>query len=135
MNTFGERLAHFITLVGMRPAEFSREIGYKRPDKIYFALDNKFKPNLDTVEDIANRFVELNLDWLIRGVGEPVKVMAQDKANESVIVHDSEMPIPPSEYFVARHEMLEQQVQDRDKMIELLEKELVFLRELVRREK
>lgn len=73
MNTFGERLAYFIALVGMRPAEFSREVGYKRPDKIYHAIDNKFKLSLESLEDIANRFPELNLDWLVRGEGEPLK--------------------------------------------------------------
>lgn len=130
MNTFGERLGYFIELVGMRPAEFSREVGYKRPDKIYHAIDNKFKLSLESLEDVAARFPELNLDWLIRGDGEALKVVAREQ--ELLADYATEMSIPPSEYFVARHEMLEQQVKDRDKMIDLLEKELVFLKGLVK---
>lgn len=113
MNTFGERLAYFIELVGMRPAEFSREVGYKRPDKIYHAIDNKFKLSLESLEEVAARFPELNLDWLIRGVGEPLK------SNEP-------KPIPnPNELLV----LIEKQFVLQQEAMELLRQQLQVVRE------
>lgn len=98
MNTFGERLAYFIELVGMRPAEFSREVGYKRPDKIYHAIDNKFKLSLESLEEVAARFPELNLDWLIRGDGEalkvpPIQVGSPQRNNEMIALIEKQISL------------------------------------------
>ena len=117
MNTFGERLAYFIELVGMRPAEFSREVGYKRPDKIYHAIDNKFKLSLESLEDIAVRFPELNLDWLIRGDGEALK------SKEPITVPKIEMN--PNALLV----LVEQQILLQQAAMELLRQQLQVIRE------
>ena len=119
MNTFGERLAYFIELVGMRPAEFSREVGYKRPDKIYHAIDNKFKLSLESLEDIAVRFPDLNLDWLIRGEGEPLK------SNEPKLIPKIELN--PNELLL----LVEQQILLQQEAMELLRQQVESVKQIL----
>jgi hypothetical protein len=89
------------------------------------------KPNFDTMHDIGVRFPEVNFDWLIMNRGE-MFLSDVPKSNDPEPVAEP-IPLPPSDLFVSRVEMLEQQIADRDKMIGMLQGEVGFLRGLARK--
>jgi hypothetical protein len=113
----------------MNVYKFAKEIGEDRAEKFYNIIKGKMKPNFDTMYDIGQRFPEVNFDWLIMDRGSMLLTNPAQPSNPEPI----EEPQPPSPLFVSRIEMLEQQLTDRDKMIELLQSEVEFLRKLVKK--
>ena len=68
--------------------------------------------------------------WLGRGEMFLTEILASnDPVDETM--HEEPKPLTP--HFVTRTEMLKQQIADRDKMITMLEKDVEFLRGLVKK--
>jgi hypothetical protein len=130
MTTVHERIKLLMQHYGLNVYKFAKEVGEDRCEKFYNIVKGKMKPNFDTIHDIGNRFPEVNFDWLIMNRGE-MFLSDVPKSNDPEPVEEP-IPLPPSDLFVRRVEMLEQQIADRDKMIEMLEKEVEFLRGLVK---
>ncbi len=84
MGTFNSRLQEFINFKNLNASGFSLELGYDNPEKIYRLLRNaKNKPSLDIIQAISNKFVELNIDWLLNNRGV-------------MLVNPEENPVPIS---------------------------------------
>ena len=69
-----ERIDYLIKLLGFNRASFAKKIGVK-PTVIYNIVDEKgrrSKPSFDLIYKIANSFSFLNLEWLIKGEGNPL---------------------------------------------------------------
>ncbi|MFM2385719.1 MAG: hypothetical protein RL660_476 [Bacteroidota bacterium] len=89
MQTIVHRLEQFMQHFGLNPNTLSDKLGYESPEKLYrlFRKDGA-KPSYDIINDIANKFESLNLQWLITGRGEmlgtdPMQAML-DRANQFV---------------------------------------------------
>ncbi len=130
MTTVHERIKLLIQHYGLNVYKFAKEVGEDRCEKFYNIVKGKMKPNFDTMHDIGVRFPEVNFDWLIMNRGE-MFLSNVPKSNEPEPV--AEPTSPPSDLFVSRVEMLEQQIADRDKMIKMLQGEVGFLRGLAKK--
>lgn len=68
-----ERFQTIIDHYGLSAAAFSKELGFDRADKVYNILNGKFNPSYDILLAITNKFVDVNIDWLISGKGTMLK--------------------------------------------------------------
>jgi aromatic ring-cleaving dioxygenase len=129
MTTVHERIKLLMESFDMNVYKFAKEIGEDRAEKFYNIIKGKMKPNFDTMYDIGQRFPEVNFDWLIMDRGSMLLTNLPQSGDPDPI----EEPQPTSPLFVSRIDMLEQQLADRDKMIEILQSEVEFLREVVKK--
>ncbi len=127
MTTVHERVKLLMESLDMNVYKFAKEIGEDRAEKFYNIIKGKMKPNFDTMNDIGQRFPEVNFDWLIMNRGTML-LTNLPHLNDPEPIEE-----PPSPLFVSRIEMLEKQLADRDKMIEMLQSEVEFLREVVKK--
>lgn len=72
-NQVGSRLMDIVKYLGMTPNEFSKSIGFERADKIYNILNGKFYPSYEVLEAITNKYVDINLNWLVNNQGGMIK--------------------------------------------------------------
>lgn len=70
----GDRLNDVISHLKMSVPEFARSLGFDRADKIYNIVKNKFNPSYDILAAITNKFVDIDINWLITGKGTMLKV-------------------------------------------------------------
>lgn len=71
-SNFFERLQQFIVNEGFKNTnEFAKHLGWKSPEKLY-RLERKqnAKPSFDIINDISNKFENIDLRWLITGKSE-----------------------------------------------------------------
>jgi hypothetical protein len=73
------RLKIFLDHKDIGIIDLSVLLGYNSPQKLYrlFNTENA-SPSCQIVEDISNRFEELNLNWLFTGKGEMLLVQESD---------------------------------------------------------
>ncbi len=95
-STIAERIKALIDKLGMTTYQFAKEIGYERKEKIYNLVNGKTQPGWETIEDIIERFPELNGDWLLRGVGD----MFKTEAVQITSATSSGPDIPQKEYSI-----------------------------------
>lgn len=71
-DTFFERLISYAESQGIRNLSgLSEALGYEKPEKLYrLKRDKNARPSFEVVSDITKLFVNLNLRWLITGIGE-----------------------------------------------------------------
>lgn len=71
MEPIAQRLKTFLQHKGLNTTAFCRVMQYRSCEKIarLFRLEGA-KPSVDILEDITRYFPELNLRWLLTGVGE-----------------------------------------------------------------
>lgn len=74
ISSIALRIGKFIAYQQISRREFASRLGYTSSEKInrLFRKDGA-KPGFDIVADIANKFVNLNVDWLVTGRGEMLK--------------------------------------------------------------
>jgi hypothetical protein len=74
ISPIAQRIGKFIAYQKLSRREFASRLGYTSSEKInrLFRKDGA-KPGFDIVADIANKFVELNADWLVTGRGEMLR--------------------------------------------------------------
>lgn len=91
-SAFFERIMQIINYYGIKNVNaFSKAyLGYNSPEKINRLKKEENKPSFDILVDIANKFDEINLDWLITGKGKMLKLSEKDKtflASEEAAVY------------------------------------------------
>ncbi len=87
MTTINERLQSLIDAEGLTVNGFATELGYERSDKIYNIVKGKTKPSYEILQEITNKFVSVNIEWLISGNGEMYKGGKVQKANYTEITN------------------------------------------------
>ncbi|OEK00158.1 hypothetical protein BFP97_00885 [Roseivirga sp. 4D4] len=70
-STFFERLFSYAQSQGINNVSLlSEALGYDKPEKLYrLKRDSKARPSFEVIADITNLFENLNLRWLITGIG------------------------------------------------------------------
>lgn len=71
MKSSFSRLQFAISKLEVTPYEFSRKIGYKRPDLVYQVLNNKKNISDNMIKRISDSEFNINIDWLKTGKGTP----------------------------------------------------------------
>lgn len=85
MNVFYTRLVQIAESKGFKSLnDFAlRGLSYESSSKLARLKNNNAKPSVDILEDISNKFQDINLHWFITGVG------SMDLQNQISIVTDS----------------------------------------------
>ncbi|WP_343531193.1 S24 family peptidase [Pedobacter sp.] len=68
-----ERMMALASSAGCKNAnELSKHLGYKSPEKLYrLERDKDAKPSADILIDFADKFDNVNMNWVLTGLGEP----------------------------------------------------------------
>jgi hypothetical protein len=124
LSPIAQRIGKFIQYKKISRRTFASKLGYVSSEKInrLFRKDGA-KPGFDIVADIANKFVDLNVDWLITGRGEmlkPVSVGRPEGNNElRPITGDEIRGILDAIYRITSHLSENQKVDSRIAELEL----------------
>ncbi|MGE7773645.1 hypothetical protein ACQKLP_02925 [Chitinophaga sp. NPDC101104] len=71
MESIASRLKNFIQHKQLSTSAFTRILEYKSCEKIARLFRSEgAKPSVDIIADIANRFADLNIRWLLTGEGD-----------------------------------------------------------------
>lgn len=70
-NELSERIKIIIDLKELQPSKFADEIGVQRPNMSHI-IAGRNKPGLDFLHKIVVRYPEVNINWLLSGLGEPL---------------------------------------------------------------
>lgn len=75
METFAKRLSYLLDLKGIKnPNEFGKTLGYSNSEKIIRLFrDPNNKPSYEILEDITNKFEDINANWLLTGRGNMLR--------------------------------------------------------------
>lgn len=87
-----DRLLQLIQHYDISTLEFSKLIGFERADKIYNILNGKFNPSFEILVAITNKFVEVNIDWLITGNGTMLRQSNSDAVLPVIEQSNSDPP-------------------------------------------
>jgi len=82
-NELSERIKIIIDLKELQPSKFADEIGVQRPNMSHI-IAGRNKPGLDFLQKIVMRYPEVNLNWLLSGLGEPVLNWNASKAEQEL---------------------------------------------------
>lgn len=69
-SELSERLQIIIDLKEMQPSKFADEISVQRSSMSHI-IAGRNKPSLDFLQKVVQRFPEVNINWLLSGIGEP----------------------------------------------------------------
>lgn len=73
------RISSFYGLSGI--PELAKALGYNSPEKFYRLKKENAKPSVDILQDLSNKFEDLDLNWYITGQGsiqKKTKIIYQD---------------------------------------------------------
>lgn len=66
--TINDRIVELIKFLELSPTAFADEIGIQRSGLSHI-MKGRNKPSLDVVQKIVTRFPDINLTWLVNGIG------------------------------------------------------------------
>ena len=142
-NDIYGRLSFLIHAKKLTPYGFSKQLGFDKPAKLYTILRGKVKPSFDTLLAVVTTFDDVNADWLLKGTGEPMRVVASlslkteidGKTMESTAEIATTAAVGANEQAVAvlqeKNRGMERLLDEREQTITLLKEQIVVLREVI----
>jgi transcriptional regulator with XRE-family HTH domain len=82
-NELSERIKIIIDLKELQPSKFADEIGVQRPNMSHI-IAGRNKPGLDFLHKIVKRYPEVNINWLLSGLGEPLFHWNEPKGEQEI---------------------------------------------------
>jgi hypothetical protein len=73
--TVHERFTNVVNALGVKPPTLAVEIGMKSTRdsmKLYNIMKGKAKPSWATIEQLVSRYPEINVEYILRGIGGPL---------------------------------------------------------------
>ena len=140
-KTIFTRLAYVIESRKMTPYGFSKELGFDKPAKLYTILRGKVRPSYDTLETILTKFEDISAEWLLRGSGDPVRIIntvsvkgsdgttsieATSQLTTNSHLHDNKVQL-----LEEQKKGLERLLDEREQTIILLKDQILILREVL----
>lgn len=112
MQTFFKRLLHLIEHQGFKNVnDFALNgLKYESSSKLSRLKDESKSPSVEILLDIANKFVKVNLHWLLTGIGNKY-------LDEDILTKKHEVNEPNAKYSNDLQS-------DKDKIISLLEEQV-----------
>lgn len=110
-----ERLSQIVELKGYTARSFSMQLGIGSQRFSNYLKERN--PDYDTLKRIVETFVDIDPGWLLTGEGEMIK----DKYSRGAIERGNQISIS----------QLEDQLKDKDKIINILEKHVEVLEEQI----
>ena len=78
-----ERLQIIIDLKELQPSKFADEISVQRSSMSHI-IAGRNKPSLDFLQKVVQRFPDVNINWILSGVGEPIFAEKKEKPENDV---------------------------------------------------
>lgn len=138
-----ERMWHLMALLGFKSIRsFATKAGVTQQtlNKIMSeSVDKNTLPGFDTIEKIGESFPRVNLNWVVKGEGQPLRAYKGSEEFEAGMVNEStgnynataqgSSSVNQNFNFglpecIKRLQLLEQSLSDKDKIIQLLEKQV-----------
>jgi transcriptional regulator with XRE-family HTH domain len=82
-NELSERLQIIIDLKEIQPSKFADEIGVQRSSMSHI-IAGRNKPSLDFLQKVVQRYPEININWLLSGIGEPIFAEKKEKPDTDI---------------------------------------------------
>ena len=82
-SELSERLQIIIDLKELQPSKFADEIGVQRSSMSHI-IAGRNKPSLDFLQKVVQRFPEVNINWILSGIGEPMFVEKKEKDDSDI---------------------------------------------------
>jgi hypothetical protein len=124
-STIGQRLGQVISHSGKSVNQFAVELG-DRPDKYYNVIKGRSNPSWEMIENVIRAYPEVDGNWLLKGEGDmllnPGNTPPEPTAGGAL-----ETPGPGKAQPEGREELLLQMIADKEKIIKLLEKQILLL--------
>lgn len=138
-KTIFNRLAYLIESKKMTPYGFSKELGFDKPAKLYTILRGKVRPSYDTLETILTKFEDVSAEWLLRGYGDPVRIVntlsVKEKDGVASIEATSQLTASNNHHdkmlLEEQKKGLERLLDEREQTILLLKDQILILREVI----
>jgi transcriptional regulator with XRE-family HTH domain len=138
-KTIFNRLAYLIESKKMTPYGFSKELGFDKPAKLYTILRGKVRPSYDTLETILTKFEDVSAEWLLRGYGDPVRIIntltVKEKDGMTSIEATSQLTASNNHHdkmlLEEQKKGLERLLDEREQTILLLKDQILILREVI----
>lgn len=138
-KTIFNRLAYLIESKKMTPYGFSKELGFDKPAKLYTILRGKVRPSYDTLETILTKFEDVSAEWLLRGYGDPVRIVntlsVKEKDGVTSIEATSQLTASNNHHdkmlLEEQKKGLERLLDEREQTILLLKDQILILREVI----
>jgi transcriptional regulator with XRE-family HTH domain len=122
-ETINQRLKFLIELLNLKVGSFSRALGVSETT-IRNYTDRGSKPGADFLEKLVNHFNQVNITWLVSGLGAP---LSYDSSIEVAEARAAGKDDPLQQQYLAAQreiELLKSQLQDKERIIQLLEAQL-----------
>ncbi len=74
---FAERLKILIDMKGLQPSRFADEIGVQRSGLSHI-ITGRNKPSVDFLQKLIQKYADINVNWLLTGIGEPIVEQKND---------------------------------------------------------
>lgn len=84
-----ERILLVLKIKNLSPSKFADEIGIQRSSMSHI-MSGRNLPSLDLVMKIINKFPDINLEWLLMGIGQMIKTKQIDLFEQPLIVDEKE---------------------------------------------
>jgi transcriptional regulator with XRE-family HTH domain len=122
-NEIANRIKRFIEYKRLTTNSFATILGYASSEKIARLFrKNDANPSYDIIYDITNKFVEINIEWLITGEGE----MLKENTKEQAEIQPATVSVPAGDGLV---EYLKEQLKEKNEETKALNNEIKELRE------
>ena len=105
-----EILTELLEHLQMSVREFALSLGYDRAENFYNIQKGKSQFQYEALREIVKKYADINPDWLL---GNSEEMLRQKKEPENVM--------PPQPSFILTIQILEKEIQERDKRIQELE--------------
>ncbi len=123
--TFGERLKEFIEHKRMNISSFENECGLKN-GTAYRVIKNNTSLNGDSIAAIGNAFLDLDLNWLLIGIGKMLKI---DPIKDIIALEKNTDKTKTDKFGI------EAQLSRADRQIELQQEMIVILKDIIKDQK
>ena len=142
LNDIYGRLSFLIHAKKLTPYGFSKQLGFDKPAKLYTILRGKVKPSFDTLLAVVTTFEDVNADWLLKGTGEPLRVLASLSLKTEIEGQIFETTAEIATAAVGgdaqavavlqeKNKGMERLLDEREQTIALLKEQIVVLREVI----
>lgn len=82
-NELSERLQIIIDLKELQPSKFADEISVQRSSMSHI-IAGRNKPSLDFLQKVVLRFPDVNINWILTGIGEPIFTANKEKRENDI---------------------------------------------------
>jgi hypothetical protein len=126
-TTIGQRLGQVITHSSKSVNQFAVELG-DRPDKYYNVIKGKSNPSWEMIENVIRAYPEVDGNWLLKGDGDMLLKPAHSLPTPTASATPETDGVGKAQPE-GREELLLQIIADKEKIIKLLEKQILLLEE------